>query len=107
MNLPPVITAIVQAQNNSDHQAYANCFNKDAIVHDEGHIHHGKAAIEEWIKQANAKYQTNMKPLDFSQDGDIAVLKAEVSGTFDGSPVVLKYNMELKGGLIQSLKVTG
>lgn len=48
-----------------------------------------------------------MKPLDFSQDGDIAVLEAEVSGTFDGSPAILEYNMELKNGLLQSLKITG
>lgn len=107
MSLPPVIAAIVQAQNNLDHQAYANCFNEDAIVHDEGHTHRGKAEIKEWIKQANVKYQTKMKPLDFSQDGDIAVLEAEISGTFDGSPAILKYNMELKNGLLQSLKVTG
>ncbi|NII84798.1 hypothetical protein H9N25_22280 [Pedobacter riviphilus] len=46
-----------------------------------------------------------MKPLDFSQDGDISVLEAEVSGTFDGSPAILKYNMELKNGLLQLLKI--
>lgn len=107
MNLPPVVATIVEAQNNLDHQAYANCFNDDAIVHDEGHTHQGKAEIKEWIKKANVKYQAKIRPLEFSQDGHIAVLEAEVSGTFDGSPVVLKYNMELKGELIQSLEVTG
>lgn len=107
MSLPTVIAALVLAQNNLDHKAYADCFNDDAIVYDEGHTHQGKVEIREWIKQANAKYQTQMNPIDLSQTGDNVVLKVEVSGTFDGSPAVLNYHLELSGGLISSLKVIG
>jgi hypothetical protein len=107
MDLPVIIAGLVQAQNNLDHAAYADCFDEAAIVYDEGHTYRGKIEIREWIKQANEKYKTRMEPLDFSQTGKDTVLEAKVSGTFDGSPAVLKYHMELAGGLIQSLKVTG
>ncbi len=75
MHLPATMAALVQTQNNLDHKAYADCFNDAAIVYDEGHIHQGKSEITEWIKQANARYQTQMMPLDFSQTGDNFVLE--------------------------------
>lgn len=34
------------------------------------------------------------------------ILTAEISGTFDGSPVFLTYYFEIVDGLIQSLKIT-
>ena len=107
MNLPAVVAALVQAQNNLDASAYVDCFDETALVHDEGENHKGKAEIRGWIKQANAKYQTRMEPLHFTQTGDAAILEAKISGTFEGSPAVLKYHLEISGGLIQSLKVTG
>jgi ketosteroid isomerase-like protein len=106
MNLPTVIAALVQAQNNLDYNAYADCFDEAAIVYDEAQTHNGKAEIREWIKQSNEKYHTSMEPLKFKQSGDNAVLEAKISGTFDGSPLVLNYHMELKGNLVSSLKVT-
>ncbi len=107
MNLPAVIAALVQAQNNLDHIAYADCFGKTATVDDEGKTYNGKAEIRQWIQQANEQYKTRMEPLDLAETGSNAVLTAKVSGTFEGSPAVLKYHMELADGLIRSLKVTG
>lgn len=46
-----------------------------------------------------------MKPLKYNEKENI--LSAEISGTFPGSPVILKYLFELSDGLIQSLKITG
>lgn len=105
MNLPIVIADLAKAQNNFDSVAYANCFTATAVVFDEGKTHQGKVAIEQWIKKANEEYQTMMKPLEYLEVEK--VLKAEVSGNFPGSPVVLSYHFELKDGLIQSLKITG
>ena len=48
-----------------------------------------------------------MKPSAFIETGSTSVLSAKVSGTFDGSPIVLKFNFEIIDGLIQTLKVTG
>lgn len=44
-----------------------------------------------------------MKPLEYSETEH--TLKAEISGSFAGSPVVLTYQYEFKGELIQSLKI--
>jgi hypothetical protein len=107
MNLPTVIAALVQAQNNFEHSAYADCFSETAIVHDEGEDHQGRAEIREWIKTANEKYKTQLEPLDFVQTGRDAVLTSRVTGTFDGSPAIHKYHLELSDDLIQSFRVTG
>lgn len=104
MNLPIVIAELAKAQNNFDSVAYANCFTETTLVFDEGKTHQGKVAVEKWIKKANEDYQTTMKPLEYSEVEKI--LKAEVSGNFPGSPVVLFYHFELEDGLIQSLKIT-
>lgn len=57
MNLPTVVTDFINAQNNFDSEASANCFSE--------------------------------------------------TGTFPGSPVVLKFHFTLKNNLIDYLKVTG
>lgn len=106
MNLPAVVTRLVNAQNKYDSKAYAECFTNTAIVHDEGKQHNGKEEIRQWIEEANEKYKSLMKPLKYKETGLKAVLTAEVSGTFPGSPIVLQFHLELKDNLIDSLKVT-
>lgn len=105
MNLPKVVAELVKTQNNFDSIAYANCFSENAEVFDEGKTHHGKAEIQQWIEKANTEYKATMKPLEYSEADEI--LKAEVSGNFPGSPIVLAYHFKLKDGLIDSLKITG
>ncbi len=107
MQLPQLIERFVAAQNNYDSKAYTECFTETAIVHDEGKTHTGKAAIRQWIEEANEKYQSQMKPLNYEESGTNGTLTAEVSGTFPGSPIVLQFHLGLKDDLIDSLKVTG
>ncbi|RNI22585.1 nuclear transport factor 2 family protein [Rufibacter latericius] len=107
MNLPNVVSDLVKAQNTHDSAAYASCFSEKAIVVDEGKTYYGKAEIRQWIETANKSYKTVMEPIDFKENGSISVLKAEISGSFPGSPAVLGYHLELEEGLIQSLKITG
>lgn len=103
MNLPNVVTELIEAQNNFDSTAYANCFTDTAVVFDEGKTHHGKTEIKNWIDKANKEYQAIMKPLEYSETG--RTLKTEVSGTFPGSPIITTYHYEFEDGLIQSLKI--
>jgi hypothetical protein len=103
MNLPKVITNLVTAQDNFNSAAYANCFTETAVVFDEGKTYKGKKEINNWIEKANNKYQVTMKPLEYSETEQ--TLKAEISGTFPGSPLVLTYHYEFKDELIQSLKI--
>lgn len=105
MNLPKIIIDLIEAQKNMDSLAYANCFSEAAEVFDEGKTHRGKLEIQHWIQSANERYQTVMNPLEYREMEEI--LKAEVSGNFPGSPIVLSYHIKLKDGLIQSLKIAG
>lgn len=107
MNLPEVIKDLVNAQNNFDSTAYANCFSETAIAFDEGKTHTGKTEIKNWIEESNKKYKSVMKPLEYTENGNASVLSAECSGTFEGSPIVLQFHFEIADGQIQHLKVTG
>jgi len=107
MNLPKIVTELVKTQNNFDTAGYANCFSETAVVFDEGKTHRGRKEIEDWIADANERYEATMKPLSFEEKEAESILKAEVSGNFDGSPIVLSYHLEIGDELIQSLKIKG
>ncbi|ABQ06861.1 hypothetical protein [Flavobacterium johnsoniae] len=107
MNLPKVITDLINAQNSFDSIAYANCFSENAQVFDEGKTHNGKLDIQNWIEESNQKYRSVMKPLEYTENGTSSILSAECSGTFDGSPIILKFHFDIADGKIQNLKVTG
>ncbi|HEY1196558.1 hypothetical protein [Flavobacterium sp.] len=49
MNLPKVLTDLVNAQNSFDSSAYADCFSENAVVFDEGRTHNGRLDIQQWI----------------------------------------------------------
>lgn len=106
MNLPKVIADLVDAQNNLDSIAYANCFSETAVVFDEGKTHNGRTDIQYWIEESNEKYKSVMKPLQYTENGASSVLSAECSGTFPGSPITLKFHFDIVNGQIQHLKVT-
>ncbi len=107
MELPQLIAQFVETQNTYDSEAYTECFTETAIVHDEGKTHTGKDEIRHWIEDANERYKSVIKPLEYKESDSNGVLTAEVSGTFPGSPIVLQFHLGLKDGLIDSLKVTG
>ena len=107
MNLPKVVTELIQAQNNFDSEAYANCFSETGVMFEEGMPYTGRIQIHELIEETNRKYRSVMKPVDYIENGNSSVLSAECSGTFPGSPIVLKFHFDIVDGQIQYLKVTG
>lgn len=107
MNLPKVVTSLIEAQNSHDSDAYIKNFSPMAIVHDEGKTHKGKEEIKQWIAHSNSQYQAFLKPLGYKVGPTESLLTAEVSGAFPGSPAVLQFHMQLDGDLIKSLKITG
>ena len=60
MNLPNIITTLVNAQNQYNSHSYAECFTDNAVVFDEGKTYNGKTEIENWISKANNEYKTIM-----------------------------------------------
>jgi hypothetical protein len=103
--LPSVIACLIRAQNNYDSMAYATAFSRHAQVLDEGKTYKGRNEIQNWIDKANKTFKTVMKPVEYFADQQM--LKAEISGNFPGSPLVLNYFFDIKDGEIHSLKITG
>jgi ketosteroid isomerase-like protein len=103
--LPHPIDAYVQAQNTHDTDALLTCFADDALVHDEGRDIRGAAAIRAWSDDVNARYRVTLDVVDIVESVDETVLAAQVSGTFDGSPVLLHFHFTLAGEKIAALRI--
>ncbi|MEZ7496607.1 nuclear transport factor 2 family protein [Leeuwenhoekiella aequorea] len=101
MKLPQTIEDLIDAQNRSDNTAYMACFSEDATVKDEGKTYRGKEEIRNWISKANESFMITMKPLQYNVDQ--AFLKAEISGNFSGSPLVLSYHFKFINDKVNSL----
>ena len=107
MKLPENIDGLVKAQNEADSTAFASYFTEHATVFDEGASYTGREEIKHWIHEATEKYNMQVVPVDFTQNGTKGTLSVETSGTFPGSPAVMQYHLDMENALISSLKITG
>ena len=103
MTLPPAIATYFAAH---DPATLARAFAPEAKVEDEGETHQGPAEIAAWWAAAKAKYNHSAAPLDLTEAEGQTIVRAKVSGDFPGSPLVLRFNFGLDGGLIQNLRIT-
>ncbi len=101
----PTPVAAYFAADKVDGQAVAQCFAEDAIVKDEGHTYHGRAAIQQWKEQASAQYQYTCAPLACDDNAGKSVVTCRLVGNFPGSPVDLRFAFELTGEQIVSLEI--
>jgi hypothetical protein len=105
MKLPPPIGSYFEADQSIEAAAPLAAFADDARVKDEGEILIGHAGIEAWWRAAKAKYKARSEPREFSQAGDLATVRAEVSGDFPGSPAMLTFRFNLAGARIAALEI--
>jgi len=105
LNLPKPITAYFAA-DAGDSETVAQCFTEKSVVKDEGHAHHGRAAIKKWKADASAKYQYTSEPLACEETDGKFVVTSRLTGSFPGSPVNLRFFFELEGDKIASLEIT-
>lgn len=105
MNLPKVISDLIEAQNNSDSTAFSELFSETAVVKDDGHAYKGKDAVKKWNEDANEKYGAKIKPVKVEHEESKTIVSMEVSGNFDGSPAILKYYFGLEKEEIASLEI--
>jgi ketosteroid isomerase-like protein len=96
----------VKADNAHDSSTYVTFFTPDAVVFDEGKNHQGRNEIKAWKEETNEKYHTVMEPIEYSGSDDMGLLSARISGTFEGSPILLSFQFKFANRLIQSLKIT-
>lgn len=105
MHLASPIHTYFTARAPQDGEALAAAFAPDAIVHDEGHSHHGPQAIRDWWLAAKAKYRHHAEPMDVAEAGGKTVVKANVTGDFPGSPAVLTFTFGVNGDHISDLEI--
>lgn len=89
----------------TDPQAVAQCFSDEAVVCDEGHEHHGRAAIAAWNAVVVGKYKFTSEPLSAETVGAETTVTARVTGSFPGSPVRLRFRFTVIGDLISRLEI--
>jgi SnoaL-like domain len=105
IQLPVPIERYVQIANSDTPDAVPECFAPDAIVHDEGQIYEGVAAIKDWMAATKKKYGHTVAPLELTERGDKSVLKARLAGSFPGSPITVGFSFVLAHGKIRSLEI--
>lgn len=105
LQLPPVIEVFIKAKNNHDSETFSACFAENAIVRDEGRTIVGHTAIKKWMEDSTAKYNVALVAERFSENANEAVLTAQVSGNFEGSPVLLDYHFIIQAAKISQLDI--
>ena len=103
IDLTPPIAAFFQAFNAHDVDALVALFAGDALVADEGQEHRGTAAIKGWIQKVYAEYVPHAEVTDRANADNEIVVSAQVSGTFPGSPIQIRYHFKLKDDKIIAL----
>ena len=103
--LPNVIETYIDAKNAYDVSATLACFNESAVVRDESKAHHGKPEIKAWIEETIRKYQDQLRPVRVAEKEGELVLTAEISGTFEGSPIELDFYFTIEGDKIAALSI--
>ena len=105
IELPAPISGFFLGHNSGKADTFLDLFTEDAVVADESHEYRGDA-IRTWMDGAIAQNHplhaevTSLGPID-SQ----TVATAQVSGTFPGSPVQLRFQFTLRDGKIAALSI--
>jgi ketosteroid isomerase-like protein len=103
--LPTAVAAFFAAEKEQNLDALAGCFAEDAVVQDEGRTIEGPPAIRQWMKEAKAKYQHTVEPIEVSSREGKTVVLARVAGNFPNSPLDLEHVFTIEGGKISSLEI--
>ncbi len=104
VKLPKPIAAYFAA-DTADGEAVSHCFAENALVKDEGHTYHGRAAIKKWKDESAAKYQYTCEPIVCEDENGKSVITCRLVGNFPGSPADLRFAFELTGEQIVSLEI--
>jgi hypothetical protein len=106
MNLPKILKDLLKAQELFDSTSFSRCFSDNALIFDEGKIYKGREEIKQWNKETNSEYKTLFEVTDFSTEDTTTILKINISGSFDGSPVMLKFHFRIEDNVIAALVIT-
>lgn len=105
MDIPELILKFGSYFNDRQFDALASLFDEDATVTDEGRTIVGRNAIRTWAEDATREYEQTMslKNVEPSPGGSKA--EYEVSGGFDGSPILISFDFAHDERSIQRLSI--
>ena len=105
LELKEPLSAYFEAQNAHDVDGMLACFSNDASVHDEGREMQGRPEISTWIDETTRRYHPTIRPISSAEEGARTLVTAQVSGSFPGSPIELRYRFRISGRKIVSLEI--
>ena len=103
MEIPKIITALIEAQNEHNRNAFTDLFTEHAIVTDENQTYIGKTEIQQWNADTNNKYNTALEIKEYTHTEDKDILTVLVSGNFPGSPIIMDYHLHFENDKIAKL----
>jgi SnoaL-like domain len=106
LQLPTPLASYFEAQNAHDVDAMLLAFSDQASVRDEGRDMTGHVAIREWMDDTTRKYRVTVIPTSVGQADGKAIVTAQVSGNFPGSPAELRFHFKIVGEKIASLEIS-
>jgi len=104
IKLPQSIETYFRAANAHDSQSLADCFTEEAVVHDEGKVYRGLAAIKEWNETTSKKYALTLEVISAKQENGETVVTAQASGNFEGSPAAIDFYFVVTNQKITALR---
>jgi len=104
--IPPSVACYFEGADAHDASKAASSFAEDAVVHDEGRDHVGRAAIQDWVQDTINRYATRFEVEAVSDSEDATLVVARLSGRFPGSPIRIRFLFQLADGLITHLDIT-
>jgi ketosteroid isomerase-like protein len=104
-SLPPAIATYIDASNARKADALVACFTPDAVVADEGRTCRGREEIRQWFAETVAAYAFTLEATNVAEQGSETVVTCRVTGTFEGSPIDLRYFFTLEGDQIAALTI--
>jgi len=105
MNAHDLIEGLARNFNTRDEDRLAEIFTDSAVVQDGGREYRGASGIRHWIRSTITRYAVNLRILTVSGQGQSWLFDAEVSGTFEGSPIRLEHSLVIEGGKIARLDI--
>jgi hypothetical protein len=103
--LPQPIATFYHASDVYDDDLLASCFAADAVLADEEMEYHGPEAVSRHILEANRDAKVMTEITGCVEKKGETVVTATLSGSFEGSPVLLDFHFSLEKGRIKTLNI--
>ncbi|MFC8921833.1 nuclear transport factor 2 family protein [Cellulosimicrobium sp. NPDC057127] len=105
-SLPRAVVAYLDARDENRHDDATAVFAPDATVLDDGGTYSGTDEIRAWVARTSTEYTyTSTRIGQDAADDSRAVVLVRLDGDFPGGTVTLRYQFELRDGLVRRLAI--